>query len=70
MAGTTAQVALEKAIQKGILGPSPSIELIAGQPQPLGLYYDLDVFEKALKDVQNAFGTGKFYNLNIDEKGP
>ncbi|XP_028392225.1 uncharacterized protein LOC114516838 isoform X2 [Dendronephthya gigantea] len=61
MAGTTAQVALEKAIEKGILGPSPSKEIIAGQPQPLGLYYDLDVFDKALKDVQNAFGAGFFH---------
>jgi hypothetical protein len=58
MAGATASVALETAINKGLLGPSKSIELKSGQPQPLGLFYDLDVFERGLKDVQNAFGAG------------
>ena len=58
MAGATASIALEKAINEGLLGPSKSIELQTGQPQPLGLFYDLDVFERGLKDVQNAFGPG------------
>ena len=58
MAGATASGALETAINNGFLGPSNSIELKPGQPQPLGLFYDLDVFERGLKDVQNAFGAG------------
>ena len=58
MAGATASGALETAISNRFLGPSDSIELKSGQPQPLGLFYDLDVFERGLKDVQNAFGAG------------
>ena len=58
MAGKTASLAVESAIGEGLLGPSNSIELQTGQPQPLGLFYDLDVFERGLQDVQNAFGAG------------
>ena len=58
MAGATAPEALKAAINDGFLGSSNSIELKPGQPQPLGLFYDLDVFGKGLKDAQNAFGTG------------
>ncbi len=65
MAGTTASVAIETAIREEILGPSKSIELNAGQPQPLGLFYDLDVFERGLKDVQNAFGAGMVEGQNV-----
>ena len=73
MAGTTASVALESAIFEGFLGHSTSIHLQPGQPQPLGLFYDLDVFEKGLKDVQSAFGEGIvlyfswYIELNIND---
>ena len=62
MAGATAPEALKAAINDGFLGSSNSIELIPGQPQPLGLFYDLDVFGKGLKDAQNAFGSGIIIN--------
>lgn len=60
MAGRTVSIALESAIREGILGPSKSVELESGQPQPLGLFYDLDVFERGLEDVQNAFGKSMY----------
>lgn len=58
MSGATALVAVAEAIRQGLLGVSTSICLKHGEPQPLGLFYDLKVFEDGLKDVQQAFGPG------------
>ena len=58
MSGKTAPFALKSAITTGILGSPESIHLHSCETQPLALFYDLNVFENGLKNVQNAFGKG------------
>lgn len=58
MSGKTAPFALKSAITTGILGSPESIHLHSCKTQPLALFYDLNVFENGLKNVQNAFGKG------------
>ena len=65
MAGLSAAAAISEAVRENILGDPPRICWNAGEPQPLGLFYDLDVFENGLRDVQQAFGEGCLFIIGI-----
>ncbi|XP_031558776.1 uncharacterized protein LOC116295159 [Actinia tenebrosa] len=65
MSGKTAPFALEAAICKGILGSPTSISYEARQPQPAGLFYDLDEFEANLDRARDAFGKGSLHAMAI-----
>ena len=58
MSGVTAPLAIAEAIRQGFLGSPTSVCLDSDAPQPLGLFFDLNVFEDGVRDVQQAFGPG------------
>lgn len=59
MSGKTAGLALQSAIRKGILGFPKTLTLEPKQPQPAGLFYDLDEFEANIERAKVAFGEGR-----------
>ena len=56
--GVTAPTAIAEAIRQHILGDPPTAEWNAGEEQPVGLFYDLDIYDSGLRNVQDAFGPG------------
>lgn len=65
MSGVTAPLAIAEAIRQGFLGSPTSVCLDSDAPQPLGLFFDLNVFEDGVRDVQQAFGPGFLHAIAV-----
>ena len=59
MAGVSAGKVLREMISEKFLGPPTSIAAGKDETSPLGLFYDMDIFEQLLEDVKEAFGEGE-----------